>query len=94
MADVIDAVDQLEMATDRVLTALKSGRTDGLIELLTEQCSCLQRVQRVDMERRPEEMHRIAQKVQLQQMLIEQGLSISESFLKKLYKGRSYSGLA
>ncbi|EJY54911.1 hypothetical protein URH17368_2389 [Alicyclobacillus hesperidum URH17-3-68] len=94
MADVIDAVAQLEAATDRVLAALKSGRTDGLLELLTDQCVRLQQVESVGVERCSEVMRRIAQKIQIQQMLIEQGLSISEHFLKKLYQGRSYSQLA
>lgn len=94
-SDVKDVIDRLEALVDSAVVKLEKAEVDGFIEILAAQCECAKQLEGVEIdEANRERLAGVAKKVQLQQRLIEQGLSIASAVLRGIYRGRAFSEFA
>ncbi|WP_304458518.1 hypothetical protein [Alicyclobacillus sendaiensis] len=90
-----DVIDRLETLVASAIAKLERAEVNGLIEILAAQCECAKELQGAEIdEANRERLTGLAKRVQLQQRLIEQGLSIASTVLRDIYRGRAFSEFA
>ncbi|ACV59568.1 hypothetical protein [Alicyclobacillus acidocaldarius] len=85
---------RLEVLTYEVLARLTRGEVADLIELVAEQCHCVDKLAGCVSTEDAERLRKIVRNVTLQQQLVQQGLEISRSFLDRLYQKDRFQGWA
>lgn len=94
LADLDGEIQRLEQLTSEVVQALTEARPADVQRLVIEQCECIQRINASSVRgANVPRMRRIAEMVELQQVLIRQALQTADHFIKSIRVSGTYNQL-